>query len=789
MITKVRLKNWRSHLESEFSFSNGTNALLGILGSGKTSVLDSICFGLFGTTPNLQAKKLKLDDIIMSKPMEKNSAEVEIFFKVDGKSFSVQRIIDKGKGTSYSEFRENGSLIEAPNSQRVTELVEKTLKTNYELFSKAIYSEQNALDYFLTIPKGQRMKNIDELLMIDKFEKARSCSVTLANRLAERKIGKQSIIDQIDVEKLEAEISDMRDAADQILEEKGQLSKSLLETSSEKKRLEKGVSELEKIKDSLELLRREESGISSAIDETVKVISSFEKMMKEKREEDVEKNLAELKKKVDEYENVLNDRRKRHEEINSSISESRAKIEFLKREKIEKLEKEIGEKLKIKKEYEKLRNIYGDDVGKNIEEKRNTYEKFVGEVQELRSKIKDVDEIIHQLSSLEGRCPICESELTEDKKGMLIKQKQQQVRDLKERLEEASKRKELNEKELEKLQDAAKKLDEMIIEIKDFDSLDEDFENSKKLFLELSRNIIETENQLSQIKKEMGGLEILLKEATEKRQQLEIFLMKQKDFEERKKRLDELTKNVKELEVKIGDNENKIAGRDLQEMDKRLKELIASEREIETKISSFGQLSDEKSKRIKEYEDKLNGAVRQKEDVLRLEKLIKDLRIFEKSLEQTQIELRTEFVQAVNYTMERVWPALYPYQDFIGVRLSIEEGDYVLQLREKSGRMANADGVASGGERSLACLALRIAFSLVLAPHMRMLILDEPTANLDSKSVAELAATLRGRINEFIDQTFLITHQAELEDAVTGNAYRIERDKEKDGTTKIVPIF
>ncbi|RLI96552.1 MAG: DNA replication and repair protein RecF, partial [Candidatus Aenigmatarchaeota archaeon] len=40
MITKVKLKNWRSHLESEFKFTRGTNALVGILGSGKTSVLN-----------------------------------------------------------------------------------------------------------------------------------------------------------------------------------------------------------------------------------------------------------------------------------------------------------------------------------------------------------------------------------------------------------------------------------------------------------------------------------------------------------------------------------------------------------------------------------------------------------------------------------------------------------------------------------------------------------------------------------------------------------------------------
>src|SRR3972149_2412150 len=111
MIKNVLLKNWRSHLNSEFAFESGTNALIGIMGSGKSSVMDAICFGFFGTFPNLQSKKLKLDEIIMKKPNEKDKAEVEITYLIDGKEFKVKRIIEKGKGTSYSEVRENGSLL------------------------------------------------------------------------------------------------------------------------------------------------------------------------------------------------------------------------------------------------------------------------------------------------------------------------------------------------------------------------------------------------------------------------------------------------------------------------------------------------------------------------------------------------------------------------------------------------------------------------------------------------------------------------------------------------------
>jgi len=39
-----------------------------------------------------------------------------------------------------------------------------------------------------------------------------------------------------------------------------------------------------------------------------------------------------------------------------------------------------------------------------------------------------------------------------------------------------------------------------------------------------------------------------------------------------------------------------------------------------------------------------------------------------------------------------------------------------------------------------------------------------------------------------VDQTFIISHTPELEDAVTGFAYRLERDKTTDGSTKVVKL-
>ncbi len=783
MITKLSLKNWRSHLDSQFDFSQGTNALIGIMGSGKTSVTDSICFSLFGTFPTLQNKKLKLDDIIMKKPVEKSQTETELQFILNGKTYSVKRIIEKGKGTTYSEIRENGKLLDAPSSQRVTEAIEKILKINYDLFSKAVYSEQNALDYFLTIPKGQRMRKIDELLMIDKFEKARANATSVANKLVDRKLGKQTIVDQIKMEGIEQDVNRAKAELARTEDEKDQLKKELERTKHEKYSVEKDLAELRKVKDSLDRLKRDENGISRIIQETQRQLESIEKTVMQFPVD--EEKLAELKHRIKNLENELKDRKEEYEKCSREFSESRIKLDYLKREEIERLEKEIEEKLKIKSEYDKLNSSVGN-ADEALESRKRVIEKLVGEIESSRTRIKDLQEILSRLSNSEGKCPVCNTELTEQMRNELVKQKQEQLDGFKKRLVEMEKEKLINSQEARRLEEIVRELGEMLIQIKDFDKLKVDLENHRQAFESLKVLNVKLEEETIAVKLDLENLERQMKDSADEQKKFELLELQSREYEARVKRIQQLSVERQSVVDDMEKIEDKIAGKDLVELEEELNELTGKEKSVEARIEGLSQLIEERNIRISQFEQTLATVQREKEEIEKLAKTIKDLKIFASALEHTQIELRKEFVEAVNYTMNKLWPALYPYQDFTGVKLNIEEGDYVLQMQEKTGRSVNAEGVASGGERSIACLALRIAFALVLAPQMKTLILDEPTANLDSSAIRELATTLRERIGEFIEQTFIITHQQELEDAVTGSIYRLERDKSKDGVTKVV---
>jgi len=434
MITEIRLKNFRSHLDSHLKFSPGTNALVGILGSGKSSVMNALCFALFGTFPDLQTKRIKLDDIIMNKPFVKDRAEVEVSFVIDGKRYSVVRIIERGKGTVYSEIREDGKLLEAPNSQRVTKLVEKILKVNYELFSKAIYSEQNALDYFLTLPRGERMRRIDSLLMIDKFEKARASTVTVRNRLMERKLGKQSIVDQIDVEELKKSLNSVSTELKKLEKERESISAEIKSLTERKVKVEKRLEELEGLNKLLTSLREEEKSLKSAIEENEKVLSEIKTLLKERKLEELKEEFEKIKKKLESLEEELTKKRDELESLTRLNSEIKTKLEILKEEKLKELEEKKKKKEDSKKDLEEIKKEYGEKPEETLDQLKRIIEELEREKASISARLKDTEYTLNQIIEIKDECPVCHSKISETKREELIKEHEKKIEKYKEDL-------------------------------------------------------------------------------------------------------------------------------------------------------------------------------------------------------------------------------------------------------------------------------------------------------------------------------------------------------------------
>jgi exonuclease SbcC len=787
MITKVIIKNWRSHEDSEFVFGPGTNALLGIIGSGKSSVLDAMCFCLFGTFPNLQSRKLKIEDVISRKPEQKNRAEVEVHFENGGKHYSVKRVVERGRGTTYSEVRENGRIIESPNTSRVNELVERLLKVKYDLFSKAIYSEQNGMDYFLTIPRGQRMKKIDELLGMDRFEKARLGCMTLINKLLEKRESKQNLVEGTGLPEAERLAETLRRSIEDANAERVVLSNRIREISSRRQAIEREIGEVRKVRADIDSLASEDKAMAALAEDTIRTIQNLEESLKGHDKESAEKNLREVTRYLQETEIMLKEGQKKRDRLQERAAKAVAEMETIKQQGLDRLQKEFEEKMNMKTRLKEIKSK-PEELEEELDGKRDLVAKFEAEMLAAKIRVEELQKTIEEINKAGSKCPLCDSRISEEKKIMLIKKKSFESESMKERFVKAAKKKDITREEIKNLEVMVEDLKKMVEAVKDIDRIEAELANMKNVYAVLKDQSDSLQKELTEARIELEKIEGKMTDARRMKEVMDMVVMKVREYYEKKGKIESIIMKRRELASRIKSMEDSIAGRENTQMEAEWKNLVTEEKTLTGKLVGMDEVLRERSSSLREIEKRVTAGRRALEEMRFLDLKIEEMKIFTKSLEATQIQLRKEFVASVNFTMNELWPNLYPYQDFVQIQLSVEEGDYTLQLQDKSGRWMNVEGFASGGERSIASLSLRVAFALVLAPQLKWLVLDEPTANMDSKAVEDLAVTLGERIGDFIEQTFLITHDEKLEQAVTGYAYRLQRDKSKDEPTRVIAI-
>ncbi len=113
MLKSLSLENWKVHHSSVINFTKGTNIFVGKIGAGKSSVVDAICYALYGTYPALQTKKLILSETIMFKPVKKDNAKVTLSFEYNSSNYKVEREIFSEK-TNTAKLYLNNKLIDGP---------------------------------------------------------------------------------------------------------------------------------------------------------------------------------------------------------------------------------------------------------------------------------------------------------------------------------------------------------------------------------------------------------------------------------------------------------------------------------------------------------------------------------------------------------------------------------------------------------------------------------------------------------------------------------------------------
>ena len=84
-ITKIHLRNVKSYADETIEFKEGINLVSGLNGAGKTTIIESISYGLFGKKPDYT-----LNEFV--RRGTKNGS-ITIWFEMDKKLYRIEKTI------------------------------------------------------------------------------------------------------------------------------------------------------------------------------------------------------------------------------------------------------------------------------------------------------------------------------------------------------------------------------------------------------------------------------------------------------------------------------------------------------------------------------------------------------------------------------------------------------------------------------------------------------------------------------------------------------------------------
>ena len=157
-------------------------ALVGPTGSGKSSVLDAICFALYGSVPRYDDDRLVAPAITQG-AME---ARVSLTFEVDGEEYVATRVARRTKnGATTKEARlEHGADTLASDARDMNDKVAELIGLPFHHFTRSVVLPQGEFAEFLHDKPSARQDLIVKLLDLGVYERMRTRA---AERAAEGK--------------------------------------------------------------------------------------------------------------------------------------------------------------------------------------------------------------------------------------------------------------------------------------------------------------------------------------------------------------------------------------------------------------------------------------------------------------------------------------------------------------------------------------------------------------------------------------------------------------------------
>lgn len=792
----LEMKNIRSFKEERIEFLEGTSLFEGDIGSGKSTILMSIEFALFG----LGSQKA---ESLLTKTA--SSGQVTLGFSVGDKKYQVHRELTK-KGSTVGQNSSNAWISEDEQKEllAVTELKQRILqilkfnepenpRSISRIFRYAIFTPQETMKEVLSDAKT-RLDTIRRAFGIEDYNIAASNAVDLLREIKTR---------LVILEERFKDVSNLENERKEFEEKITQIDKSIIDATRDKNEYEKLEGMVDNELNILRMKNNERHKIAGMINSLQSKIQDSKKEV-ERSLERISDHKSKLEKNTLRYNELSTikkpDGTKTVEELDSEITKFReinnklisynTERDFVKSE-ISRIQGLLGEftsndKPKLVEELQELKkdNETSDNIKQTLEKELKQYEE---------QKIKNETEKNHQENEIDrilelgNKCPTCEQDIGKDYQQKLLASRKEKV-------------------------------DERIQKINDADN---SIRDTKIKLCEIELKIEENESAINEIQERIPNIDTL-ESNTSKLNQIESEISQLEHVEP----IEDLMYKKDQL-VEYNNTVNEINRMNLENDDLQTK-IQKEKKYLEEKESQISSDEIELNRRQKEYSTSdLEDKIQQKETELR--KIRADITDATGILERLNTELTSKKSDISKHTDKinecKMWQNKHANilecsewieKFFIPATRKIEKQVLLSILRdfdetyrkwysilvEDPTKESRIDedftpivyqdtfeqdvGYLSGGEKTSIALAYRLTLNSLLRKEIdtmktNLLILDEPTDGFSKNQLNKMRDVLKQLGSK---QIILVSHDEELNSQVD-NIFKVSK---QNGVSKISTV-
>ena len=801
LLNSIIIDNIRSYEHEEVEFPRGISLFEGDIGSGKSTILMSIEFALFG----LGSQKA---EALLAKKTD--SGSVILDFSVDGEKYEIKRTLLRKKSGVNQDPKNSWIKIDgvkeplSPSElkQRVLQILKfnepADPKAESKIFRYAIFTPQEAMKEVLS-DSAKRLETIRKAFGIEDYSIANSNAREV---LSEIKANVGVFQERFsDISELESEITEsnkiISDTRKIISQTKEQINTSQKDEEEKNKQLKDlQVKNNEKIK-----LESNQENISEKIE--------ISKQDIEKIEEYFIQMESELKENNEKFEELME---VKHPGTTKSIPD----ITF----EIKKLQKLNNEKIRIDTERKsitdhlvQLKKTLGEETNSeksslekaldDLQKERKDLEQFSDEIKQQQDEIKEeqiqkttqkksLEQEIAEFSALGNACPTCKQDITEKHHHTLVDEKQKLSDSLEREIkaitdsffESSSKSKEIQSK-LDSYEDEISKIEKILPGIEEYSQKSSKLTQIEANFKEISsqfpkeygKNPVDYLTELKDSITVYENAQIQMQQIVQSRAKV------QEKMKSEQGRVEILLSYIKEKELETSEIQTQLEqfGTLGEKSESIESELNETRKEI-TKLSAIAAASEEKLNneggKIKQNEEKISESKKWETKYKKFVQFQEWLEsFFIPTISQIEKQVLLSILQNFNETYTRWYSIL------------VEDPTKESRIDENFTPIVNQDGFdqeigyLSGGEKTSIALAYRLTLNSLMRKETEsmksnLLILDEPTDGFSKNQL--------GKIRELLDelkseQIILVSHEKELETYVD-NIFQISKE---NGMSKI----